>query len=334
MPNYALVGAAHIHTPNFVKKMADRDDLQVKFVWDHDAARAAKNAEQLPGSAVAELDSILADDSIDAVIVCSETNRHAELVTRIAEAGKHLFVEKPLGMGSADSYPMAEAINSAGVLFQTGYFMRSQPHHQFIKQQIETGAFGQITRVVHNNRHGGSLGRWFDTDWRWMADPSIAGVGAFGDLGTHSLDILLWWMGEVAEATGDIKVVLDNYDGCDEDGVGLLKFAGGAVGEIAAGWVSVANPVVFEVSGTKGNALLCRNELYFQSKHVEGADGKQPWPAEKMPSALPHAFDLFLDAVAGKQNVPLVTPDEAAYRGVVMEAIYEGAEQRTWVKPS
>jgi predicted dehydrogenase len=49
---------------------------------------------------------------------------------------------------------------------------------------------GKITRARGSNCHSGSLGGWFDKEYRWMADPKIAGVGAFGDLGTHKLDIL------------------------------------------------------------------------------------------------------------------------------------------------
>jgi len=331
MTTIALISAAHIHTPGFIKTIAGRDDVTVKYVWDHDAARAAKAAEQLTGSTVAELDAILADDDVTAVVICSETNRHEALVAQCAAAGKHMFVEKPLGMGSSDAHKMAEAIKKADVIFQTGYFMRGLPAHQFIKQRIAAGAFGKITRVLHNNRHGGSIGRWFDTDWRWMADPAVAGVGAFGDLGTHSLDIILWWMGDdVTEATADVQVVLGNYGDCDENGVGLIKFPNGAVGEVAAGWVNVANPIRFEVSGTEGNAVMVNDDLYFQSKHVDGADGKQPWT--DLPDAWPHAFELYLDAVSGK-DVPLVSVDEAAARGSVMEAMYEGAKQRAWVKP-
>ena len=330
MAKVALAGAAHIHTPGFVKKMASWPGLAVKYVWDHDNARAANNVALLPGSTAASLETILGDDQIEAVVICSETNRHEQLVLATARAGKHLFVEKPLGFAAADAFPMAKAIRDAGVIFQTGYFRRSEPSHRFIKQQIAAGHFGQITRVRHNNCHGGSIGRWFDTDWRWMADPAIAGCGAFGDLGTHSLDILLWWMGQATSATGDINVVLGHYDDCDENGEGMIKFANGVIGSVAAGWVNVANPIVFEVHGTQGHAVMVNNHVYFKSKHVEGADGQLPWPAEKMPKALPHAFDLFLKAIDGEPGLPLVDVDEAAHCGAVMDAIYLGAQNNTW----
>jgi predicted dehydrogenase len=132
-------------------------------------------------------------------------------------------VEKPLGMGAADAYRMADAIEAAGVLFQTGYFMRGQPIHLFLREQLAAGSFGKVTRFRHTNCHQGSLKGWFDTEWRWMADTAQAGVGGFGDLGTHSLDILLWLMGHVDDATASIKVATGRYGDCDEYGEGLRR---------------------------------------------------------------------------------------------------------------
>jgi predicted dehydrogenase len=331
MKKIALVGCAHIHTPNFVKKLAARSDLQVAAVWDHDATRAQKNAEQLKCGCVASPEAIWQDKSIDAVAICSETNRHGDLVIPAAEAGKHLFVEKPLGFSAADAWAMAAAINKAGVLFQTGYFMRGQPIQQFIKQQLAAGAFGKVTRIRLSNCHAGSLGGWFDLDWRWMADPAIAGCGGFGDLGTHVLDILLWWLDSVPERVlANVEVVTGRYGNCDESGEGLLRFPNGCCASLAAAWVDVADPVPLQVCGTEGHAHVSNGQLFFTSKHVEGADGKSPWTA--LPAAQPHAFDLFLDAVTGKQ-VCLVSADEAALRNAVMEAMYASTKDQRWHKP-
>ncbi|HRW50033.1 MAG TPA: Gfo/Idh/MocA family oxidoreductase, partial [Caldilinea sp.] len=230
-----LIGAAHIHTPNFIKRILARDDVRVKAVWDHDAARAERRAAELGAAAVATPEAIWEDAGIPAVIVCSETDRHEPLVLAAAAAGKHLFVEKPLGLGHADAARMADAIDAAGVIFQTGYFMRGQPVHQFLREQIRLGNFGQITRVRHSNCHSGSLGRWFDTEWLWMTDLAQAGVGAFGDLGTHSLDILMWLMGDVARVTATMDTAVANYGPTDEFGEGLMVFANGVVGTLAAG---------------------------------------------------------------------------------------------------
>lgn len=331
MHHVALVGCGHIHVPGFIERLNKRSDIQTKWVWDHDSERAQMRAAQLNAQVVPEVEQIWNDADIEAVIVCSETDRHESLVIPAAQAKKPLFVEKPLGIGAADASRMAQAIDSAGVLFQTGYFMRGQPIHLFLRDHIQTGSFGKITRIRHSNCHGGSLGGWFDTEWRWMTDPKQAGVGAYGDLGTHSLDILMWMMGDVARVTASIHVATGRYGDCDEYGEGILEFTNGVVGTLAAGWVDIANPVTVLVSGTEGHAHVCDGQLYFKSSHVEGADGKSPWTA--LPDQQPHAFELFLDAVEGKTPVlPLVTAQEAAARSAVMQALYEGAQKRTWIE--
>ncbi len=327
----ALVGGAHIHTPGFIKRLQARSDVAVRCVWDHDAQRAERRASELNARVVDHPDSIWGDDQVEAVVICSETNRHEELVTAAAAAGKHLFVEKPLGLGAQDAYRMAGVIEQAGVLFQTGYFQRGNPIHRFLKAQLEAGSFGKVTRLRMSNCHAGSLGGWFDTEWRWMADLEQAGCGAFGDLGTHALDIMLWLMGDASRVTADIDVATGRYGDCDEYGEGLIKFASGVTGSLAAGWVDVANPVSLVLSGTQGHAYTAAGQLFFQSALVPGADGKSPWT--DLPEAWPHAFELFLDAVVGKPDVPLVGAREAAYRSAVMEALYRAARERTWLEP-
>lgn len=332
MHTTALVGAAHIHTPGFIKRIKARNDVQVKWVWDHDQERATRRAVELGAVATADLEAIWRDPDVTSVIICSETNRHEALVRAAAQAQKHIFAEKPLGMGAHDSFAMAAAIEAAGVLFQTGYFMRGNPIHLFLRDQIQKGSFGKITRIRHTNCHSGSLGGWFDTEWRWMTDPTQAGVGAFGDLGTHSLDILMWLLGDIARVSASIKVVTARYGDCDETGEALIEFENGVIGTLAAGWVDVAHPVSIILSGTEGHAYVADGKLYFKSSHVEGADGATPWTA--LPAELPHAFELFLDAVVGKGEVSLVTPWEAAARSAVMEAMYAAARDGVWAVPA
>ena len=331
MTQVALVGGAHIHTPGFIKRLNARADITVKYVWDHDVGRAARRAEALNSRTVSDVCEIWNDATVAAVINCAETDRHEPLVVAAAQAGKHMFVEKPLGLGWADSRTMAQAIESAGVLFQTGYFRRSDPIHQLLKKQVEAGSFGRITRFRHSNCHAGSLRGIFDTEYRWMADPSQAGGGGFLDLGTHSLDILLWLMGDVTSVTAHVASATRRYGDCDEYGEGLIQFGNGAIGSLAAGWVDVAHPVDVLLSGTEGHAAVVEGKLYLESSNIPGADGQKPWT--DLPEAGPHSFDMFLDAVACKDTVPLVGAREAAVRSAVMEAMYVAAREGTWVAP-
>ena len=325
----ALVGGAHIHTPQYVGALKGRKSVQAKYVWDHDAARAERRAKEL-GSKTADLKTIWADPDIAAVVICSETDRHHDLVLAAAQAKKHMFVEKPLGITAKESFAMADAIEKASLYFTTGYFMRTAREHLFLKEQVAKGNFGTITRVRGSNCHSGSLGGWFDGEYRWMADPKIAGVGAFGDLGTHSLDILMWMMGGVESITADIRAITNRYPGCDESGEALIKFQSGVIGTLAAGWVDSDNPVTLEICGTEGHAVITQGMLHFKSNKVEKADGREPWSA--FPPGTPQPIQQFLDALEGKPHDNLVKPREAAARVAVMEAAYHGARSQSWVK--
>jgi predicted dehydrogenase len=318
MIRLALVGAAHIHTPGIVKQVAEREDFEFAQVWDNDAERAKKWANETGGKAITDLDDL--DTDLDGFAIFSETNKHEELVEALARHGKPIFIEKPLGMATGDARKIARLLEENGVLFSTGYFMRGNPHFLFLKNQVEEGTFGKITRVRASKCHPGALQGWFDGEWRWMADPDQAGVGAFGDLGTHVLDILLWMFGEVTEVAAYTSEGTNRYDGCDETGEGLLRFRNGAIGTLAAGWLDIANPVTFLISGTQGHAVIFNGELYFQSENVEGADGKQPWT--DLPEARVAGFPGWVDAVTGKGEASLVTPEEAAYRSIVTDMLY------------
>jgi len=341
MINVGLVGCAHIHTPGFVKALLSRQNIKVTKVWDPNPARSQKRAQELGATVVSESLEIWKDTDISAAIICSETNRHQDLVAVGAKSKKHLFVEKPLGMGSKDSFAMAKAIEKAGIIFSTGYFMRGWGTNLFIKEHIEKGTFGKITRIRGSNCHSGALGDWFaarpanpSDDWRWMADPSISGVGAFGDLGTHSLDIMLWLMGEVESATACIGTGIHRYQNatgfCDETGEGLLKFKNGAIGTLAAAWDDVANPVSLLVSGTEAHAAVISGKLYFKCEKL-GFKDDQPYEATL--ANIPSGFDCWLNAISGDASARVVPVREAAYRPAVMEAMYKGAAAGKWVAP-
>ena len=327
----AFVGCAHIHTPGFIKLLnADGASVRVKYVWDYDAARAAKRAGELNAAVVSDLAQIWSDPQVKGVVICSETNRHRDLVLAAAAAGKHIYAEKPLGITAAESDEMADAITRANVIFTTGYFMRTSPQILFLREQVARGAFGKITRISGSNCHNGSLGGWFDAkpdapweNWRWMADPKVAGIGGFGDLGTHMLDVMMWLCGDVVKISAETRVVTGKYGDCDEAGEALLCFKSGIIGNLQASWVDISDPVTLQIRGTEGNASIVRGDLYFNCPRVKEADGKSPWT--DLPAAQVAPLQQFVNAVGGQAGMPLVPVREAAARVAVMEAAYRSA---------
>ena len=336
MKTVAFLGVAHIHTPSFVKSILERPaQFTISAVWDSDPARASVAAGHCNCPALSDYRDILRDDAVDAVIVCSETHLHRELVEAACAAGKQLFVEKPLAINAQDAYAMQRAIDAAGVLFHIGHFMRSYPIARQLKQWIDDGVLGTITRARHSNVHHGAIGAWFDPGrgwyedgYLWMTDVDKAGCGGFGDLGAHSLDILMWLLGDVERVTAQVDRLLGKYP-CDEYGEGMLRFRNGAIGTLAAGWVDVLRPLPVLVSGTQGVAYVDNGKLFLKTDNLPGADGGE-WT--DLPEELPHAFTIFLEALLGK-DMPLISAKEAADRSAVMQALYQAAETNAWVTP-
>ena len=324
----AFLGVAHIHTPSFVKTIGSREDVSCKYVYDHDAARAAKNAGEL-GAIVADLETILADPEVTSIVICSETCHHVELATRAAAAGKHLFIEKPLAITGDDAKIIAEAVEKAGVVFQTGFFQRGNAAMRFLKQEIEAGSLGTITRMRHTNCHQGALAGWFDTEWKWITDKTEAGGGGLADLGAHSLDIVLWCLQPTCGRAVKFACTLGNATGrygdlsqIDEWGSGLITFESGAVAAVEGSWIDPKYSAPIEVHGTRGQILVHDDKVFYFSELVEGADGGQ-WT--QLPPGGAHAFELFWDKLEGK-DVPLISVAEAAEGSRVMHELYLAAD--------
>ncbi len=326
----ALVGGAHIHAPGFANRMADAPDVVTKYVWDPDQDTARTRQEVTGGTIVDDPSTIFDDPEVDGVVICSQTVRHIDLVRPAVRAGKHIFVEKPVGMNGDEARQIARWVNQAGVIFQTGYFMRSRGVNQKIRSLIQEGALGDITRLRLSNVHSGAIGGWFDDEWRWMADVDYAGVGAYGDLGSPVMDLLLWFMSEETpqKCTGYIDSVLQRYPGCDEYGEGMIVFRSGAVATVAAGWVSHANPNQIEISGTLGHLRVTNNQLYLTIPDRD-IDGSEPW--EDLPEDHDHPLEMFFKAVGGTRDLPLISADEAAETNRIITKIYNAHNAGSWV---
>jgi predicted dehydrogenase len=332
MRSIGILTARHIHMPAFSRTLqARRDRWHVAGIFEPQPAVAEKYAAELECPIAAAPDALLGDESIDAFIICGTTNEHRDLVPRAARTGKPLFVEKPLAANRADALAAFTAIRDGGAIFQTGHFMRGDPLIRFAKQEIDAGNLGTLTRVRHQNCHNGASAGYFDSDYRWFADPTEAGGGGFLDLGCHSLDILIHLFGPLSRVCAILGKMHLKYDLIDEYGQGMVQFKSGILGTLAAGWVDYASPIQLEISGTEGHLAIVSGQTFYRSKKT-GADGKEPIKLEQMPPKLPHAFDLFLDVLEGTQSRDKLVPlNDALQVALAMDALYLSDRTGTWI---
>ncbi len=315
-----LLGAAHVHLERYARFLRDAEGIDVTSVYD-DTPEIARLAAEITGGALAEsMEDLLAGD-LDAVVVLSENIKHKDYAIAAAQSGRHLFVEKPLDIDGDRADRIAAAVRKAGVLFQTGYFMRSMAQMRFLREVVREGKFGKVTRIRLQYAHGGSLTGMWDGHHAWMIDRDQVGRGALGDLGIHILNVLLWMTeGDPIE---DLSAYVGNAtgrtNGIDEYGEAVIRFKSGLVATLGSGYVDRNDVNRIEISGTEGHAYLNRGRMFLSCAAITGVDRETYW--SDFPDSLDHPFSLFLSALRGNGD-SLISVEEAARDVRVMDRIY------------
>ena len=225
-------------------------------VLSRDAARARDFAERhgaaSPRPAYTDLDALLADPELDAVLIASPDGLHAEQCIAAARAGKHVLCEKPMATTAADAEGMAAACRDAGVKLGIAYHMRWHRGHRDLAGAAHAGRFG----VLRHMRAQWSMRARDDSNWR--AHSEVGRWWGLAAVGTHCLDQVRWYMlpscGEVTRLTPVITRSV--YRGPnDETALLALEFESGATAEVCTSVLFEA-PKRMEVYGSDGYALF------------------------------------------------------------------------------
>lgn len=180
MKKVAIFGAGRIgriHASN----LAALPGVQLVYVCDPVAAAAAELAQR-HGSAVATVEAVFADRSIDAVVIASSTETHSDLLTRAAGAGKHIFCEKPIDLSVARVRACAQAVQAAGVACMIGFQRRFDPTFNEARSRMDRGEIGNPEMLVVTSRDPGAP----------PVEYIRASGGIFRDMLIHDFDIFRW----------------------------------------------------------------------------------------------------------------------------------------------
>ena len=146
-----------------------------------------------------DADAILAADDIDAVYVATHPNTHRAYVLRCAEAGKPVYVEKPMANDHDECLAMIEACRSAGVPLWVGYYRRELPRFRAVERLLADDAIGTV-RAVRTERYARPLDPARPAPWQY--DPALTKGGQFFDSGCHTFDFLDLLFGPVVDVRG------------------------------------------------------------------------------------------------------------------------------------
>ncbi|MEV7146027.1 Gfo/Idh/MocA family oxidoreductase [Streptomyces sp. NPDC093084] len=215
---------------------------------------------------------VAADPRVHAVSVTAPNFLHREIGVAMAGAGKHLWIEKPVGLSAADAGAVADAVAKAGVQGTVGFNYRNAPAVAYARDLVASGELGTVTHV--RIRLLSDYAAHPDGALTWRYERARGGTGVLGDLASHGVDLARFLLGEITALAADTAVFIperarptgataghtlatggalgpvenEDYVSC------LLRFASGARGVLEACRVSVGeqNNYGFEVHGTRG----------------------------------------------------------------------------------
>ncbi|GAA2314621.1 Gfo/Idh/MocA family oxidoreductase [Streptomyces hawaiiensis] len=215
---------------------------------------------------------VAADPRVRAVSITAPNFLHREIGVAMAEAGKHIWIEKPVGLTAADAGAVADAVAGAGVQGTVGFNYRNAPAVETARELIAAGEIGAVTHV--RIRLFSDYAAHPEGALTWRYERERGGSGVLGDLASHGVDLARHLLGDITSLTADTAIFLperarpsgataghsrasggelgpvenEDYVSC------LLRFASGARGVLEACRVSVGeqNNYGFEVHGTKG----------------------------------------------------------------------------------
>jgi predicted dehydrogenase len=306
---------------------------------------------------------MLEDERIQLFDNGGPNNMHAEPSIAAAQAGKHVFSEKPLARSGEEARQMLDAVTKAGVKHMVAFNYRFVPAIRQARNLIESGALGQIYhfRAMY-------LQEWimphYDTPMIWRLDKKVAGSGALGDLGAHIIDLGRFLVGEMKSVTAMTRTFIDERPLADGSGTGkvdvddafvaTVEFENGAIGTLEASRFAGGrkNYEVLEVNGEKGSIhfnLERMNELDVfwvgeEPKETQGfhdvlvTEAYHPWWENWWPHGhiigwehtFVHELTHFLDCIVNDKDVaPYGATFEDGYRAaVVCDAILKAATSR------
>jgi len=368
MLGYAFMGKAHSNAYKKIPYMMYPPPAIPKLV-----AIAGRNAEAAQEAAkrygyekvYTDWRDLIADPEVQLFDNGGPNDTHAAPSIAAAEAGKHIFCEKPLARTAEEAKTMLDAVTKAGVKHQVAFNYRFVPAIRQAFELIQSGALGRIYhfRAVY-------LQEWimphYGTPMIWRLDKKAAGSGALGDLGAHIIDLGRHLVGEMTSVSAMAKTFIPerpNVDGSmakvevDDAFVACVEFANGAIGTLEASRFAAGrkNHEVLEINGEKGSIrfnMERMNELEVfwiddQPKETQGfhqvivTEGYHPWISNWWPHGhiigwehtFVHELTHFLDCIVNDKPVaPYGATFEDGYRAAcVCDAVLESAASKRQV---
>jgi UDP-N-acetyl-2-amino-2-deoxyglucuronate dehydrogenase len=306
-----------------------------------------KKLEEVAGplAIYTDYNAFLKHPGLHIVNVCTPSGAHLEPASAAAAAGKHVVVEKPLEVTLERCDSLIAACRKARVKLCTIFPSRFSPVNVALKHAIDAGRFGRLTL-------GDTYVKWWRTQeyydgGGWRGTWKLDGGGAFMNQAIHNVDLLQWFMGDVAEVTALTATLAHERIEVEDTGIAAVRFKNGALGTMEAS--TSAFPGLLkktEIHGTHGTVIVEQDDvlLWKFEPATQEDDATRARFAQKVgggggasdPKAISyagHAAQLadFVDAIRNNRT-PLVDGEEGRKSVGIILAIYESAKTGRAIK--
>lgn len=366
-----------VHTQAYARLLHHYPELALTptlaSVADEVPGRAEQAAAQFGfENATTDWHDIESDSSIDAVSITAPNFLHRSIGTAMVEAGKHIWIEKPVGLSADDARAVALAADKAGVQTAVGFNYRNAPAVEQAKVIIESGDIGTVTHARF--RFFSDYAAHPDGALSWRFERARGGNGVLGDLASHGADLLRYLLGDIDSLVADTAVFVPDRakpTGAtsghalatggelgpveNEDFVSSqIRLASGARATLEASRVAVGeqNAYGFEIHGTKGAVFWDFRRLGELALSVGDRYQDQPvstiyvgpqqgeYGAFQPGSASAMGYDdlkvieakRFLQSIADGKPVGATVWD-AVRSAEVLDAMTESVSSGRWVRP-
>lgn len=315
-----IMSFAHMHAYSYASQLKRLPGVEFTAIFDDDVERGKKAAERYSVEHYANQEEFLAQD-IDAVVICSENNRHKEMVLKAAKAKKHILCEKPIATNLEDAKEMIQVCEEEDVILQIAYPVRFSSPMRELKEMIDRGELGEIVAFRTTNR-GQNPGGWF-------IDEEQSGGGAVLDHTVHMVDIMRWYLGEEIV---EVEAIIDSYFhevSIDDAGILTFEFESGVIASHDASWSRFAEyptwgDATIEVIGTKKTVYADAFQEHFRKY------GPNEKSLEFVPFGNDMDFGLIRDFVecVQEEREPFITGYDGLKSLEVSLAAYESWEKQ------
>ena len=327
MLRIAMLSFAHVHADGYANHVVNHPEAHLEMIWEDDAGRAKAASEKFHTPVSDNLEEVLSNPAVDAVVINAYTSQHRDLMLAAARHQKHIFTEKALTISGQEANEVVDAVNQSGIKFMISLPSRTRSENLFMKQVLDKGWIGKVTLMRARVAHMASLDHWFHDGSAWFAEEKLAGGGALFDLGCHTVDVMRWFMGEPKSVISKIQQFSDAYP-IDDNSAIVVEFKNGGLGILDTSWVHRAGPNPIEIYGTDGfvgrdfNNQLMLTSTQLQPEGVQGVIRPT-----KLPDALPMPMDQWISAIL--HGTPMtITVEDGRNLTQLLEAAYRSAREK------